>query len=59
MNELDFALKVREAARAANPGADPATPLPAEQLERIRVKHGRAVANLVEFPHWLLTSEVG
>ena len=58
MGEMEFVLKVKEAARAANPSADPATPMPAAQLERIRVKHGRAVANLVEFPHWPLTREM-
>ena len=57
MTEMDFVLAIRAEARAAAPDADRRTRLPAALLERIRRVHGRAVANLVEFPHWLLTSE--
>ena len=57
MKELETALAIRARARADNPDADQATPLPAGRLERLRRIHGRAFANLCEFPHWLLTCE--
>ena len=54
---MTAALRLRAAARAARPGGDKTDPLPAADLERVRVDYGRAVANLCEFPHWLLTRE--
>ena len=57
MKALETALAIRARARAANPDADQATPLPAATLTEVRVEHGRATANLCEFPHWLLSRE--
>ena len=51
------AMRIRAEARAALPQGDQTTPLPADWLEDVRTEHGRGVANLVEFPWWLLTGE--
>ena len=51
------AMAIRAEARLSLPGGDQTTPLPADWLEDVRTEHGRAVANLVEFPWWLLTGE--
>ena len=53
----EFVLAVRAQARAANPDSNQSVPLEPSRLEAVRVQWGRAVANQVEFPHWLTANE--
>ena len=55
--QLSTAMRLREDARARNPQGTKCEPISVDELEDIRTQYGRGVANLCEYPHWLLSSE--